>query len=104
MSILLNTTLTENGSTDPKPINDGGVFISLGDYASGDTIGTDNGSNFGGGTAYIEFSEDGTRWNRDTTSYTGMDAINVEPKGGQTQFRVTLEGATSPNINIKAWN
>lgn len=95
MATLLNATLTADGDTDTFELTDAGATVFLGDS---------DGSDFGGGTITVKYAPIGdANFTSDATTYTAMDTFNLDPKGGVMQCKLTLSGATSPDLNIKVF-
>lgn len=88
---MILDSLFADGSTDT--MEDPGVYTTI--LVAG---------TFGGGTATLEVSADGTNWypTDPAASWTssGLKAVTL---GKGILFRVTLAGATAPSLNVYAF-
>jgi hypothetical protein len=63
-------------------------------------LGTDTRQNFGGGTVTIKSKRnDQLDWTSDSTTSTATDIIKQDAGFIGARFKLTLSGATSPNID-----
>ena len=63
-------------------------------------LGTDTNEAFGGGTVEVKSKgNDQLDWTTDATTYTATDIIKQDADFMGSKFKITLTGATSPNID-----
>lgn len=90
--ILVNQTLSANGDTTVFSIPEGGCVVLLGDS---------DGNDFGGGTVTLNYIYSGTDYTSDKNTHTEMHVFAIKPELAGLQAKLTLSGASSPDLNIK---